>query len=98
MALSAVPVRMVHVSVTGGYTTSAMIDMAYYADLGENPARQISELNRSYGNMVESARKLFYDEVGNSKKNVASSVYFEIFLKWASCFWTLSYQSGISSR
>ena len=78
MALSAVPVRMVHVSVTGGYTTSAMIDMAYYADLGENPARQISELNRSYGNMIESAKKLFYDEVGNSKKNVASSVYFEM--------------------
>ena len=69
--------RMVRVSVVDGYKTSAMIDMAYYTDLGKNPARQIAELNERYSNMIESARNLFHDEFGKPKKNVPSSTYFE---------------------
>ena len=68
---------MVQVSVAGGHKTSAMIDMAYYSDLGQSAARQITELNERYSGMVRSARSLFRDERGNPKKTVPSSVYFE---------------------
>ena len=76
--MNATPVRMVQVSVAGGRKTSAMIDMAYYANLGQSAAKQIAELNEQYSCMVESARSLFHDEHGNPKKTVPSSVYFEV--------------------
>ena len=69
---------MVQVSVAGRRKTSAMIDMAYYANLGQSAAKQIAELNEQYSCMVESTRSLFRDEHGNPKKTVPSSVYFEV--------------------
>ncbi len=76
--MNAIPVRMVRVSVAGGHKTSAMIDMAYYADLGQGAARQVAELNEQYSGTVESARSLFYDGRGNPKKTVSSSAYFGV--------------------
>lgn len=84
--MSAIPVRMVRVSVVEGHKTSAMIDMAHYTDLGQDAAKQVAELNERYSGMMESARSLFYDGRGNPKKTVPSSAYFgagNLFLDFA---------------
>ena len=84
--MNAIPVRMVRVSVAGEHKTSAMIDMAYYADLGQDAAKQVAELNERYSGMVKSARSLFYDERDKPKKTVPSSAYFgagKLFLDFA---------------
>ena len=84
--MNAIPVCMVRVSVAGGHKTSAMIDMAYYADLGQDAAKKVAELNAQYSYMVESAKSRFRDELGNPKKTVPSSAYFgagKLFLDFA---------------